>query len=55
LLADWIKNSQKVLETGNKYFNDLRDDYNGAAMDPMPHLKPAEIEAIIDELTKETI
>lgn len=51
LLAEWIRNSPKVLESGNVYFNKLMDKYNGAAMDPMTHLKPDEIEAIIDEIT----
>lgn len=55
LLAQWIYNSPKVLESGNKYFNELLKEYNGAAMDPMTHLKPEEIEAIIDEITSESI
>lgn len=50
-LAAWIKNSGKVLESGDPYFVALQKEYNGAVMDPMPHLKPEEIEAIIDEIT----
>ena len=50
-MAQWIRNSAKVIESGDPYFVVLQKKYNGAGMDPMPHLKPEQIEAIIDEIT----
>ena len=47
LLHDWIRNNQAVLKTGNKYFNDLYQQYNKAAMNLFPNLTDAEIDAIL--------
>ncbi|KIC96455.1 c-type cytochrome [Flavihumibacter solisilvae] len=47
LLHDWIRNNQAVLKSGNKYFNDLYQQYNKAAMNLFPNLTDAEIDAIL--------
>jgi mono/diheme cytochrome c family protein len=54
LLAAWIKNSTKVLESGDPYFTKLYEKWNKAGMDPMPHLSDEDIDAIITELTDPT-
>ncbi|MEM0996440.1 MAG: cytochrome c [Bacteroidota bacterium] len=54
LLAAWIKNAGKVLETDDPYFRRLWLEWNKANMDPMPHLSAEEIDAIITELTSES-
>ncbi len=47
LLYDWIRNSQAVLRTGNKYFNDLYNQWNKTAMNLFPNLTDEEIGAMI--------
>jgi mono/diheme cytochrome c family protein len=48
LLYDWIHNNQKVLASGNPYFNQLYTDYNKTAMNVFPNLSDAEIGAILN-------
>ncbi|ULQ55539.1 c-type cytochrome [Flavihumibacter rivuli] len=52
LLYAWIRNNQAVLQTGNKYFNDLYNQYNKAAMNLFPNLTDGEIAAIITYVNK---
>jgi len=47
LLHEWIHNNQKVLATGNKYFNDLFVQFNKTPMSTFPGLSDADIDAII--------
>src|SRR5579859_2142958 len=47
LLHDWVHNNQKVLASGNKYFNDLYVKYNKTAMNTFTGLSDTEIDAII--------
>ena len=47
LLHDWIRNNQKVLATGNKYFNDLYLKYNKTPMNLFTGLSDADIENIL--------
>jgi len=47
LLYDWIRNSQAVLQSGNKYFNDLYVTWNKTAMNLFPNLTDEEIGAMI--------
>ncbi len=47
LLYDWIRNSQAVLQSGNKYFNDLYVTWNKTAMNLFPNLSDEEIGAMI--------
>ncbi|MBU7577537.1 MAG: c-type cytochrome [Flavihumibacter sp.] len=47
LLYDWIRNSQAVLQSGNKYFNDLYVAWNKTAMNLFPNLTDEEIGAMI--------
>jgi len=47
LLHSWIKNNEAVLATGNKYFVDLKKQYNGTAMNLFPSLTDPEIDAIL--------
>ncbi len=46
LLHSWVRNNAAVLATGNKYFNDLRAQYGGTAMNLFPTLTDGEIDAI---------
>jgi mono/diheme cytochrome c family protein len=46
-LHAWIKNSAAVLKTGDKYANDLFQEYNKTAMTPFPNLGEKDIEAIL--------
>jgi cytochrome c551/c552 len=55
LLHDWIRNNQKVLASGNKYFNDLFAQYNKAPMNMFPNFSDAEIDAILSYVGTETI
>lgn len=48
LLHDWVHNNQKVLASGNKYFNDLFIQYNKTPMNVFPSLTNKEIDAILD-------
>ncbi len=47
LLYEWIRNSENVLKSGNKYFNDLYNSYNKTAMSSFPNLTDEEIDAIL--------
>jgi mono/diheme cytochrome c family protein len=46
-LHAWIRNSAAFLKTGDKYANDLYNQYNKTAMNLFPNLKDEEIDAII--------
>ena len=48
LLHDWIHNNQKVLASGNKYFNNLYTEYSKTNMSLFPDLKDNEIDAILN-------
>ncbi len=48
LLHAWIKNNQTVLASGNKYFNNLFNQYNKTAMNLFPTLQDKEIDAILN-------
>src|SRR5450432_3110708 len=43
LLHDWIRNNVKVLGSGNKYFNDLYNQYGKTPMNTFPNLSDPEI------------
>src|SRR5258708_39703536 len=47
LLHAWIKNNQKVLASGNPYFNTLYNQYNKTAMNIFTTLTDGEIDAIL--------
>ena len=47
LLHDWIRNNQKVLASGNPYFNNLYNQYNKTAMNIFTTLTDGEIDAIL--------
>ncbi|HZE83440.1 MAG TPA: c-type cytochrome [Puia sp.] len=47
LLHSWIKNNNKVLASGNPYFNALFNQFNKSPMTPFPGLTDAEIDAIL--------
>ncbi|HLX91497.1 MAG TPA: c-type cytochrome [Puia sp.] len=47
LLHDWVHNNTKVLASGNKYFNNLFDQYGRAPMNIFPELSDSDIDAII--------
>jgi len=47
LLHSWIKNNIAVLGSGNKYFNDLYNQYGKTPMNTFPQLTDAEIDAIL--------
>jgi cytochrome c2 len=46
-LYKWIKNSAVVIASGDKYANDLYNEWNKTAMTAFPNLKNEEIDAII--------
>ncbi|HXB33193.1 MAG TPA: c-type cytochrome [Puia sp.] len=48
LLHAWIKNNQAVLASGNKYFNNLFNQYNKTAMNLFPTLQDKDIDAILN-------
>lgn len=48
LLYDWIHNNQKVLASGNKYFNDLYNQYSKTNMSLFPDLSTKDIDAILN-------
>ncbi|HWB91167.1 MAG TPA: c-type cytochrome [Puia sp.] len=48
LLHDWIHNNQKVLASGNPYFNNLFKEYNKTAMNLFPDLSDKDIDAILN-------
>ncbi len=47
LLHDWIHNNQKVLSSGNVYFNNLYNQYGKAPMNVFPGLSDSAIDAIL--------
>jgi len=47
LLYDWIRDSEKVLKSGNKYFNDLYTKWNKTGMISFPSLSDQDIEDIL--------
>jgi|SRR5579871_320755 len=47
LLHDWVRNNAKVLASGNKYFNDLFNQYGKTPMNVFPSLTDGEIDAIV--------
>jgi mono/diheme cytochrome c family protein len=47
LLHDWIHNNNKVLASGNVYFNNLYNSYGRAPMNIFPNLSDADIDAIL--------
>jgi mono/diheme cytochrome c family protein len=52
LLIEWIRNNQKVLRSGNRYFNALLKEYNGLPMSIFTNLTEAEIQSILDYLNQ---
>ncbi len=48
LLHAWIHNNQKVLSSGNKYFNALYAEYGKAPMNVFENLSDVEIDAILN-------
>jgi hypothetical protein len=48
LLHEWIHNNQRVLASGNKYFNDLYTSFSKTQMSLFPDLKDNEIDAILN-------
>jgi hypothetical protein len=47
LLHTWIKNNAAVLASGNKYFNDLYNQFSKTPMNSFPGLSDTEIDAIV--------
>jgi len=47
LLYSWIRNNAAVLASGNKYFNDLYNQFSKTPMNTFPQLTDAEIDAIL--------
>ena len=47
LLYAWIRDSEKVLKSGNEYFTKQYEQYNKIAMPSFPSLTDADIEAIL--------
>jgi cytochrome c551/c552 len=47
LLHDWIHNNNKVLASGNTYFNNLYNSYGRAPMNIFPNLSDTDIDAIL--------
>jgi cytochrome c553 len=47
LLHAWIRNNTAVLASGNKYFNDLYNQFSKTPMNTFPNLTDAEIDAIL--------
>lgn len=45
-LYDWVKNSAKVIASGDKYANDIYNKYNKTAMTAFPSLSNEDIDAI---------
>lgn len=46
-IIKWVQNPQKVLESGDKYANDLYLKFNKASMTPFPGLSKKDIGAIL--------
>lgn len=47
-LYPWIKNSQKVIASGDAYANKIFEEYGKAIMTPQEHLSDADIKAILE-------
>ena len=52
-LYAWIRNSQAFLKTGDKYANDLYQQYNKTQMNAFPALTDADIDAILAYITNQ--
>lgn len=50
LLRGWIRNSDSVLKSGNRYFNDLYEKWNKTPMPPFPQLSDGDIDEILEYL-----
>lgn len=50
LLRGWIRNSDSVLKSGNKYFNDLYEKWNKTPMPAFAKLSDGDIDEILDYL-----
>ena len=48
LLCNWIRNSQKVIESDYKYFNALYKSYGKIQMNHFPNLTNSDIDSILD-------
>jgi mono/diheme cytochrome c family protein len=48
LLRGWIRNSDSVLKTGNRYFNDLYEKWNKTPMPTFPQLSDGDIDEILE-------
>jgi mono/diheme cytochrome c family protein len=48
LLISWVRNNQKVLQSGDPYFNSLFQEYNRFPMDVFPQLDDKQIDAILN-------
>jgi mono/diheme cytochrome c family protein len=54
ILYQWIRNNQKVLQSGNPYFIDLYNKYNKMPMNSFPSLTDEEIESILNFIKEES-
>lgn len=50
LLRGWIRNSDSVLKSGNRYFNDLYEKWNRTPMPGFRQLSDADIDEILEYL-----
>lgn len=48
LLRGWIRNSDSILKTGNRYFNELYVRWNKTPMPAFPHLSDQDIDEILE-------
>src|SRR5690606_40378264 len=46
-LYQWIRNSAKLISSGDKYANEIYNKWNKTAMTPFPNLKDEEIDNIM--------
>ena len=53
VLFDWIRNNQKVLKSGDPYFNSLYEAYCKIPMPAFPHLSDEDIQLILDYIEME--
>lgn len=53
VLYEWIRNSDNVLQSGNKYFNSLVTKFGGVRMTNFPELTNADIDAILEYVRQE--
>jgi cytochrome c2 len=51
-LFDWIRNSQKVLQSGDEYFNALYNSYDKIQMNPFPDFTDKDIDNILDYISQ---